>query len=169
MPAKITQIRAREIAELRKEFRELRAMLDDLRARADENDRTLLVLHKLALLLAAKGGRGKSAAWRSEAETILAKLAGRGGRCVILIFGGRETPASRAAAKIPAVGVAGDPPLPDGVPPVAGMRSGCIAPLRRNRKTVGAVILSSPKAGFFPEDSSRDFLRRMADLLAAGV
>ena len=54
--AEIVEIRAREISSLRRQNRALRAELSSLRERAGENDAALMVLHKLALLLAGRRG-----------------------------------------------------------------------------------------------------------------
>ena len=175
MTAKIVEIRAREISALRRQNRALRAELSALRDRAGENDATLMTLHQLALLLAENGGRGRDPRkWAPEAETFLARrLCGPRGGCRIFYFGrtggkGEAAELKRAAMKMRLDGHAGDSP-PPGTAAVAGMRSYCAAPLRRGRETTGMMLLSSRRQGAFPPDASRDFLRRLAQLLAAAA
>ena len=179
MTAKIVEIRAREISALRRQNRALRAELSALRDRAGENDATLMTLHQLALLLAENGGRKRDPRkWAAEAEILLARrLCGPRGRCRIFYFGrtggktggkGEAAALKRAAMKMRLDGHAGDSP-PAGTAAVDGMRSYCAAPLRRGRETTGMMLLSSRRAGAFPPDASRDFLRRLAQLLAAAA
>ena len=171
MSAGVVEIRAREISALRKQNRELRAELSALRDRAGENDETLMILHKLALLLAAKGGEKKSPrVWASDAEELLSRgLCGRGGHCKIAFFSsGVDSELKRAAAKLRVDGYAGETP-PDGLGEIPGMRSYCATPLRRGRETMGALVLASRGLEMFPPDASRDFLRRLAQLLAAAA
>lgn len=171
MTAPILNIRAREISALRRQNRALRAELESLRDRAGENDATLMILHKLALLLAEKAGVKKSPrGWAAEAERLLARgLCGRGGWCRAAYFSpGRDSALRRSAAKLRADGHAGETP-PPGMEPVAGMRSYCAAPLRRGRETVGVLLLAARGEGVFPPDASRDFLRRLAQLMAAAA
>ena len=171
MSAEIVEIRAREMSALRKQNRALRAELDSLRDRAGENDATLMVLHKLALLLAEKAGAKKHPrAWVGDAETLLARgLCGRGGFCRAAYFSpGLDSPLRRTAAKLRADGYAGDAPPPE-MDAVDGMRSYCATPLRRGRETVGVLLLAARGEEVFPPDASRDFLRRLAQLLAAAA
>ena len=167
----IVEIRAREISALRRQNRALQAELSALRDRAGENDATLMTLHKLALLLAAKAGERKSPrAWAGEAEEMLAKaLCGRGGHCKIAYFpAGADSELKRAASRLRADGYAGEV-APAGIESPAGMRSYCATPLRNGRETIGVIALSSRKPDLFPPDASRDFLRRLAQLLAAAA
>ena len=195
MSAGILEIRAKEISALRRQNRSLRAELSALRDRAGENDATLMTLHNLALLLAENGGYGRNPReWVAEAEALLARrLCGRGGRCRVRYFGwerggrsgkggggdrggkgegggGGIADLQRAAKKMRLEGHAGDAP-PRGAEAMAdaSLRAFCAAPLRRGRETVGLVLLASRRTEAFPPDASRDFLRRLAQLLAAAA
>lgn len=171
MTAEILEIRAREMTALRRHNRALRTELAALRDRAGENDATLMTLHRLALLLAARAGLGREPrAWTATAEALLArKLCGRGGFCRVAYFApGQDSALRRMAAKLPMEGYAGDAP-PPGMEKLTGMRSYCAAPLRRGRTTVGALLLAARAAELFPPDASRDFLRRLAQLLTAAA
>ena len=171
MTAEIVEIRAREMTALRKQNRALRAELESLRDRAGENDATLMVLHNLALLLAEKAGAKRHPrVWVTDAEALLARgLCGRGGFCRAAYFSpGRDSALRRTATKLRADGYAGESPPPE-MESMEGMRSYCAAPLRRGRETIGILLLAARGEAVFPPDASRDFLRRLAQLMAAAA
>lgn len=166
--AALLDIRAREISALRGRARELGETLAVVERNARENDRILLAMHRLAVLLIAK-----PVDWRAQAAALLQKQFALS-FCEVVVFGGAEGAEAalrRAAMRLPLGGRAGDAPLVGGGGGVAegGLRRFFYVPLRKGGETVGVVAMASRRADAFPADAARDFSRRLAELLAAAV
>ena len=160
MPSMI-DIRSREIIGLRKAFQDLQEKLTEIDTAARANDRVLLILHKIALLLIEK----KNGKWISEAEELLQrglKLSA----CHIATLDSDKL--KTAAASLPKDGKTSSEPLDIKLSSPRG-REYFHLPLRKNKKNIGILVLCSGRKGFFPDDASRDFVLRLAQLLAEAL
>ena len=158
----LIDIRANEIAQLRDNARQLEDILSDMEHIARTNDRILLGLHKLSLLLIAK-----PANWQKDAVALLTKQFALP-HCALVVFTPKQAALAKTAGRLPLGGRGDDEPLP-GTKAVGGMKRYFHLPLRKGKRTCGLLIFASKKADAFPNEDARDFMRRLAELIAAGT
>lgn len=158
----LLNIRAREITDLRRRKRELTALLADMEKNAYANDKILLTLHRLALLLI-----GKPANWQPQAETLLKKGLSLP-YCRLMVFSRRDAALAAACARLPAGGRAANEALA-GTAACRGAKRYFHLPLKNGRRAIGVLIFASKKADAFPDEAARDFSLRLAELLSAAL
>ena len=148
-------LRAREVAAWRKKTRALADELASIERIAAANDRMLLALHDLAVILAGK----KTGAWRQAAQKLLCRRLG------LAFCGWRLFAANSALARQCARLPAGGAPVEQPAMPAAGASHFFHLPLRNGKKTVGVAVLGGKRP--FAANAATDFTRRLAALLAA--
>ena len=158
----LIDIRSREIAQLRENSRQLMAALAEMEKIARSNDRILLALHKIALLLIAKPRN-----WQAQVTQVLKKQFNLP-HCKLQVFTAAQSAQAKVVAHLPAGGKGMDKPLRD-ADAVAGAKRYFYLPLKQGSSTRGVLIFSSKKAGDFPDDEARDYMRRLGELLAAAL
>lgn len=158
----LIDIRSREISQLRENSRQLMAALAEMEKIARTNDRILLTLHKIALLLIAKPRN-----WQAQVTSVLKKQFNLP-HCQLLTFPSAQDTLARSAARLPLGGKGLDAPLP-GSTPVTGAKRYFYLPLKQGQRIRGLLVFSSKKAGDFPDNEARDFMRRLGELLAAAL
>lgn len=160
----VLNIRAKEMASLRDANRRLRRRISDMEATATGNDKMILAMHRLALLLIAREGDAESDGWRVRAGEILRRGFGSAA-CIVLLADDMTAPARARASKLPAGGASSSSSLS------ARARKAPLyyhLPLRRGRKTLGAAEFAMRRTDDLREGDDA-LCRRLAELLAAAL
>lgn len=169
----LIDLRANEMVALRRKTRALAATLAEIEGNARVNDKILLTLHNLSLLLIRK-----PANWRARSEALLKKNFSLA-HCALVTFDShsppdKQSPLAKRVARLPAGGRAFNAPLP-GAPALDGARRYFYLPLKKpgagkaDGMLAGMLVLTSKKAEAFPAAAARDFSRRLAELLSAAL
>ena len=158
----LLDIRARELSQWRQAARTLTAQLAQMEETAKTNDRILLALHKLAVVLIKK-----RAAWQKDVENLLKKELSLP-YCRLHIFGDKDNALASACTRLPAAGKITSSAWAE----YAKWKDARIffyLPLKKGGSVVGLLALASRQKNAFPEDAARDFSRRLAALLTAAI
>ena len=154
--------RAEEVAQLRESIRTLTATLTEIEDNARANDRILLTLHKIALLLIQKPKD-----WQTETTALLKKQFSVL-HCQLYLFDKQSATLASASTRLPAGGSASNLPLTE-TTAQQGAKRYFHLPLKKASKTIGVLVFASKKADAFPDNAARDFSRRLAELLSAAL
>ena len=149
-----------ELPKWKKKSRELARQLRELEETAVANDAILLTLHQTALLLITRKDD-----WRGQVEKLLKKRLSLA-YCRLFIYSATDK-APAAASRLPATGRLSHQPSAA----LADEKAGAYLhlPLKKNGKTAGLLTMAAKRAEDFPADASRDFARRLAQLLSAAL
>ena len=155
----VLSMRAAEMASLRDKNRRLRRRLAEMDAVIRDNDATVAMMHRLAVLLVARGGD-----WRARAELLL-RRGMKAADARIDVLDDSADSLSAKVARLPAGGRADDSPLRDGAAKGALYYH---LPLKDGRRPVGLLTLTLRQKRDF-RDGDDDFCRRLAALLSAAL
>ncbi|MDM5147723.1 hypothetical protein NQX30_04995 [Candidatus Persebacteraceae bacterium Df01] len=157
--AQSLDIRAREITTLREKNRLLQRQLTDARNIAADNDAIVTMMHDVSLLLIRRDTE-----WLQKTETLI-RRGMKAGSCRIMIFNNDMKALATKTARLPAGGRADKLPLDNSAAKTEGYYH---LPLKRGRKAVGLVILTTLSGKKFSAGDDT-FCRRLAQLLAAVI
>lgn len=154
----IMDIRASEIAGLRRSLREAKKQL----AAARDNDAIVGALHKLSLLLISN--KKPAMEWRTQAERTLTRTLPHIARCRIVAAAEMDILTKRRVAKLPAGGAAKQI---DESYAIAGLPSVYAVPLKKG--ACGLLLLYARGKNAFPSGTANDFALRLGQLITAAM
>lgn len=154
----IIDIRSKEIADWRKKTRELAGTLAALEKTANANDKILLTLHKVALVLIAE-----PTGWADKVETLLIKNLNISA-CRLVIFS--TPPPAKLVKTLGTKGTVSDKPISTELQ-IPNAKSYFYLPLKKHRLLLGVLVFADKKANAFPADAANDFALRLAEMISA--
>lgn len=155
-------LRSREIAKWRKKASALARHLSEWEENARSNDRTLRLLHEVAVLLIRK-----PKSWESALTELLKKRLSLLD-CRLLRVESKDDKLRKFADGLAAGGRSADAALLPAARAGAA-KSYFYLPIKKNRKAAAVLTLVSRRDNAFPPDAERDFVRRLSALIAAAL
>lgn len=155
----VLTMRATEMASLRDKNRRLNRRLAEMETVIRDNDATVTMMHRLAVLLIVRED-----GWRARAESLLRRGMKTAGAHIHLLKDSAD-PLSAKIARLPAGGRADDSPLCEGATKGALYYH---LPLKNERRAAGLLTLTLRQKRDFREGED-DFCRRLAALLSAAL
>lgn len=156
----LIDIRSKEIVNWRKNVRDLSMALADIEKTALANDKIMLALHKVALVLIENKKQ-----WVIEVEKILTQHLTISA-CRIVLLNDVPNDFKKLIRALPAKGKIEQAALAPSVK-CSGAKSYFYLPLKKNKRSYGVLVLADKKINAFPSDASNDLVRRLGELIIA--